>query len=208
VFDWLQEAVSGNATSYVVAAGAATADVLIPIVPSETIVITAGVLAGGGKLSIWILIPAAAAGAVLGDNLCYWLGRRLGTAVTGRFFRGDDGAARLRRAQSAVRRRGAVLVLIGRFIPGGRTASTFAAGTLRMPWRRFLAADVVAGILWATYAAVLGYAGGRTFEDSTWKPFAVSLGMAGLVGLALEAWRRMQKRRGRDFLGDPLDEEG
>jgi membrane protein DedA with SNARE-associated domain len=206
MFDWLQDAVSGNPVSYAVAFGASAGDVLIPIIPSETIVITAGVLAAGDKLSIWLLIPAAAAGAVVGDNLCYWLGRTVGDRVKSRLFRGASGAARLRWAQRAVRRHGAVLVLVGRFIPGGRTVSTFAAGSLEMPWRRFLAADVVAGCFWALYAALLGYAGGHTFEDSTWKPFAVSLGIAGLVMLALEVYRRLQKRAGRDFLGDPLDD--
>ena len=204
MFEWLQDAVSGSPVSYVVALGASAGDVIVPIVPSETIVITAGVLAASGKLSIWLLIPAAAAGAILGDNLCYWLGRTVGDRVKGRFFRGDKGAARLDWAERAIRHRGAVLVLVGRFIPGGRTASTFAAGTLAMPYRRFLAADVVAGCFWALYAALLGYAGGHTFEDSTWKPFAVSLGIAGLVMLGLEVYRRLQKRAGKDFLGDPL----
>jgi membrane protein DedA with SNARE-associated domain len=204
MFQWLQDAVSGSPVSYAIAFAASAADVVVPIVPSETIVITAGVLAAGHTLSIWLLIPAAAAGAILGDNVCYWLGRTVGDRVKGRFFRGARGAERLAWAERAIHRRGAVLVLVGRFIPGGRTVSTFAAGTLEMPYRRFLAADVAAGCFWALYAALLGYAGGHTFEDSTWKPFAVSLGIAGLVMLALEVYRRLQKRAGKDFLGDPL----
>src|SRR4051812_1826714 len=202
MFDWLKEAVSGSAVTYLVVFGAAMADVLIPLVPSETIVITAGVLAAGGDLSIWLLVPAAALGAIAGDNACYWLGRRFGDSVTKRVFRGEKGAQRLRWSQSAVRRHGAVLVIVGRFIPGGRTASTFACGTLEMRWRRFIVADVVAGLMWALYSALLGYVGGRTFEDSGWKPFAVSLGIAALVGVAIEVWRRIQKRAGNDILGD------
>jgi membrane-associated protein len=203
VFTWLTDLVSDSAVTYLVAFAAAATDVLIPIVPSETIVITGGILAGKGQLELGFLIPVAAAGAILGDNICYWLGRRFGDRLAGRIFRGDKGRARIEWATKAVQRRGALLVLVGRFIPGGRTASTFAAGTLKMRWRRFFAADLAAGVLWALYSSLLGYVGGRTFEDSSWKPFVASIGAAVLIGLSIEVWRRLQRRGGKDFLGEP-----
>src|SRR6476646_4265537 len=64
-------------------------DVLVPIVPSETAVITAGVVAASGDLSLALIIPAAAVGAFLGDNTVYLLGRRFGGRATERFFRGE-----------------------------------------------------------------------------------------------------------------------
>jgi membrane-associated protein len=205
VFDWLTSAVTDSPVTYLVVLVASGADVVFPPVPSETIVITAGVLAGKGDLSVVMLIPAAAVGAMLGDNLSYFLGRRIGDPLADRLFRGEKGRARLEWAERAIARHGSVLVVAGRFIPGGRTASTFAAGTLQMPWRRFIVADVFAGLLWATYSTMLGYLGGRTFEDSTVKPLAVSLGIATLITASLEVWRRIQKRRGKDILGDSLD---
>jgi membrane-associated protein len=205
MFDWLTDAVSGGIVGYLVVLAAAAGDVVIPIVPSETILITAGILAAKGTMSIWLVIPAAAAGAVLGDNISYWLGRRFGARIARRVFRSDEGRARLAWAQSAIHRRGIVLVIMGRFIPGGRTASTFAAGTLEMRYARFFAADVCAGLIWAVYAALLGYVGGATFEGSTWKPFASSIGVAVLLGLCIELWRRVQLRRGRDIFGDAVD---
>jgi membrane protein DedA with SNARE-associated domain len=205
LFDWLTNAVSDSAISYLVVLLASGGDVLFPPVPSETIVITAGVLAGKGDLSIYLIIPLAAIGAMAGDNISYWLGRGVGDRIAEKLFRGEKGRERLEWAERAIQRRGATLIVVGRFIPGGRTASTFAAGTLHMPYRRFLVADVGAGIFWATYATLLGYAGGSTFENSTWKPFAVSLGIAALMTLGVEVWRRVQKRRGRDILGDPLE---
>ena len=72
-------------------------------------------------------------------------------------------------AHRQVEERGGYLIIIGRFIPGGRIVVTLSCGMLEMPWRRFIAFDVVAGLVWATYAAMLGYVGGRTFEESPLK---------------------------------------
>lgn len=60
---------------------AAATDVLVPLVPSETIVITASVLAAQGELLIWVIVPVVALGAFVGDNLCYWLGRKIGDPI-------------------------------------------------------------------------------------------------------------------------------
>ncbi len=204
MLDSLIDAVSGSPWTYLIVLLASGGDVIFPPVPSETIVITAGVVAARGGLSVWLLIPAAATGAMLGDNLVYWLGRGLGDPVARRLFRGEQARERLEWAERAIARHGTVLVVVGRFIPGGRTASTFGAGTLAMPWRRFLLADVAAAVLWATYATLLGYLGGATFRGSTWKPLALSLGLAAVISLGVEVWRRIERRRGRDVLGDPL----
>jgi membrane protein DedA with SNARE-associated domain len=94
-----------------------------------------------------------------------------------------------------VEERGGYLIIIGRFIPGGRTAVTLSCGMLEMRWRRFFAFDVVAGFVWATYAAMLGYVGGTTFKDEPLKgfllAFVVALGIAGVI----EAFRWYRRRR-------------
>jgi membrane-associated protein len=207
VFDWLTQEVSQSPLTYPVVLVAAGLDVLFPLIPSETIVITAGVLAAQGDLLIWLIVPAVAFGAFLGDNLCYWLGRKIGDPVADRLFDDERGQARLSWAENALRRRGAVLIGVGRFIPGGRTVTTFAAGTLEMPYRQFLVADAFAACLWALYVSMLGYLGGETFKDSLWLPLATSFAFAMLVGLGFEAWRRLQRRRGKDILGDELPDE-
>jgi membrane-associated protein len=207
VFDWLAQEVSHSALTYPVVFAAAGLDVLLPLVPSETIVITAGVLAAQGELLIWLIVPAVALGAFLGDNLCYLLGRKIGDPIADRLFGDERGQARLAWAEQALRRRGAILIGAGRFIPGGRTATTFAAGTLEMPYRQFAAADAFAAVLWAFYVSMLGYLGGETFKDSLWLPLATSFGLAMAVGAGFEGWRRLQSRRGKDILGDELPEE-
>jgi membrane-associated protein len=205
VFEWLTSEVSNNPVTYLIVFGAAATDVLLPVIPSETIVIAASVLAGQGELLIWLIVPAAALGAFLGDNVSYWLGRRLGDPVARRFFGGEKARARLDWAEAAIRKRGVFLIVIGRFIPGGRTATTFAAGTLEMPYRRFLLADAAAAIVWAVYVSMLGYLGGASFEDNLWLPLLIALAVATLVAVAAEAWRRFQRRRGKDLLGDEIE---
>ncbi|HEV2791793.1 MAG TPA: DedA family protein [Solirubrobacterales bacterium] len=207
MFDWLTQEVSHSPLTYLVVFVASGLDVLLPLVPSETIVITASVLAAQGELLIWGIVPMVALGAFVGDNLCYLLGRRIGDPIADRLFDSEKGQARLLWAEEALRRRGAVLIGVGRFIPGGRTATTFAAGTLEMPYRQFVVADAFAAAIWAFYVSMLGYLGGEAFQDNLWLPLAASFACAMAVGLAFEGWRRVQGRRGKDILGDELPDE-
>ena len=103
---------------------------------------------------------------------------------------------RLEWAEKTLDERGAYIILIARFIPGGRTAVTFSAGYVRtFPWRRFIVYDVIAGLLWATYAALLGYFGGKTFEDHPLWGVALALGIALTLGLVVELVRHYRQRR-------------
>lgn len=203
---WLTDHVSGTPLGYLVVLLAAGGDVLFPLIPSETVVITGGVIAADGGMHIWLLVPAAVAGAMLGDLASYVLGRHLGERVAQRLFRGDVARVRLARFEGAVRRRGALVIVLGRFVPGGRSASTFASGTVEMPLRRFLIADACAATAWALYVALLGYLGGATFQHNSWKPVAGAFVVALLVSGGVELWRRAMVRRGRVVLGEPLPE--
>ena len=207
MFEWLTSEVSESAVTYLVVFAAAGLDVFFPFIPSETIVIAAAVLAAQGGLLIFLIVPAAALGAFVADNLAYWLGRKVGDPLVERVFTGEKGRSRLAWAEGAIRKRGPALIVLGRFVPGGRTATTVAAGTLEMPYRRFLAADAFAAVLWALYVSMLGFVGGAAFEDNVWLPLLIALGIAGAVTLGVEAWRRVQRRRGRDVLGEELEED-
>jgi membrane-associated protein len=204
LFDWITHLVGGSPWTYAVVCAVAAADVLLPLLPSETVVLTASVLAAHGKLEIWLIVVLAAAGAFAGDNVCFALGRHVGDPVARRLFQGEKGRERLRWAERAIGRHGALLIVVGRFLPGGRTASTFAAGLSGFAYSRFLVADAVAAVAWALYASMLGYLGGAEFEHGLWKPLAVAAAAALLVGLTIEGYRRVQRRRGRDVLGDRL----
>jgi membrane-associated protein len=193
VFQSFVDAVSGSPWTYAVIFGVSALDAFFPVVPSEATVITAGVLAGGGDLRIELIIPAAAVGAVCGDNVSYWVGRTLGERIAERVFKGER-RRHLDRAHRMLEERGGYLIVIGRFIPGGRTAVTFAAGSLDWPWRRFIVFDLAAGTIWASYAALLGYFGGKTFEHSPWKGLLVAFAIAALITGGIEAIRWFRKR--------------
>jgi membrane-associated protein len=169
--------------------------VLVPIVPSETAVITAGVVAADGDLSLAVIIPAAAAGAFLGDNTAYLLGRRFGSRATERFFRGERARRRIEWADEQLQERGGELILIGRFIPGGRTAVALSSGTLRYPWRRFVLFDAAAALLWASYSALIGYYGGKTFEGPWGLVLALTIAFAVAGGIELTRWLLRRRRR-------------
>jgi membrane-associated protein len=198
MFSQLADYVSGAWWSYPLVFALAYADVLLPILPSETAVITGGVLASSGDMHLWLLIPAAAAGAIAGDNTVYLLGRYFERPLRRRFFGGERAQKRMRWAERQVTERGGELIVVGRFIPGGRTAVTFVSGALQMPWRRFITFDVVAGLVWATYAALLGYFGGKAFERAPWKglllAFAIALAVTGAVELV--RWLLRRRRSG------------
>jgi membrane protein DedA with SNARE-associated domain len=196
MFDSLVDAVSSSHWTYLVLFAFAFGDVLFPLIPSETAVITAGVLAASGDLTLALIIPCAAAGAVLGDNTAYLIGWRLEGFVTGRLFKGEK-RRHLERAERTLTDRGGSLIVIARFIPGGRSAVCFAAGVLRYRWRRFIVYDVIAGLLWACYAGLIGYFGGKAFEESPTKGILVALGIAFAIAAAIEGVRWWRRRGGR-----------
>jgi membrane-associated protein len=194
MFESLTDYVSGSPWTYAFLFAIAALDVIIPLVPSETAVILAGVLASTGELALMGVIACAAAGAILGDNTSYGIGRMFGHGLVERFFKGER-RKRVDWAERQVNERGGYLIIVGRFIPGGRTAVTLACGLLEYPWRRFISFDVMAGVLWATYAALLGYVGGRTFEEKPFYGFLVAFAVALAITGVVELIRWYRRRR-------------
>lgn len=196
MFDQFTELVSdASGWAYAIVFLLAFLDALVPIVPSETSVITGGVVASAGDLSLPVVIAAAAGGAFLGDNTAYLIGRRYGTRARKRFFSGEKARKRIAWADRQLEERGGELVAVGRFIPGGRTAVTLSAGTLHFPWRRFVLFDGAAALGWALYASLLGYFGGHAFENAPWKGLLLALGIAFAVVAGVEVVRWYLRRR-------------
>ena len=181
--------------SYLIALVIPALDAIFPVLPSETAVITLGVTtAGSTDPRIALLVACAAAGAFLGDNLCYLLGRRFGPAVQRRFFATPKGARTRAWAERSLERFGTQLIIVCRFIPGGRTAVTLTCGLVGYPRRRFVAATAVAAVIWALYAFLIGRIGGQAFEHNIWAGLAVAFGASVAISVLIEAIRRLRRR--------------
>jgi membrane-associated protein len=147
--------------SYLAAVLLPALDALIPLLPSETAVIALGVATtGSADPRAAVLVALAACGAFLGDNAAYLLGRRFGQAVAGRVLAGERGARRRAWAERSLHRFGARIIVGCRFVPGGRTAITLTCGLVGYPRRRFIPATACAAVIWASYAFLIGRAGG------------------------------------------------
>src|SRR5207244_10041899 len=162
----LIDLLTGSLWTYPILFGICLGDAVRPALPSETAVIVCGIQAARGQLSLGWVIALAAAGAFVGDNTSYAIGRSLGQRGVNRFFSGERAQRRLAWAERFLTERGSYVLVVARFIPGGRTAATFASGLVRLPWStRFAPFIFIAAILWSVFGSLLGYLGGRVFRD-------------------------------------------
>jgi membrane protein DedA with SNARE-associated domain len=181
--------------AYAIVLGIAALDAIFPAVPSESMAITAGVLAGVGELDVQPAIAAAAAGAFVGDSTSYTLGRTIGGPARRRLFHGEKATRALVWAERLLEQRGGYLIVVARFVPGGRTATTFTAGMVRYPAPKFFLFAAIAAVSWACYAVLLGYLGGRAFEEKPLLALGVALGIAFGVTLVVEGVRHLRRAR-------------
>jgi membrane-associated protein len=191
----------GSVLSYLAAVLVPALDALLPWLPSESVIIALGaVTAGSTDPRIGVLVVLAALGAFLGDNAAYLVGRRFGPAVDRRLFSGDKGKRRRAWAERSLGHYGMRVIILCRFIPGGRTAVTLTCGVIGYPRRRYVTATAVAGLLWASYAFFLGRLGGQVFEGQLWIGLLLGLGLGLAVSVLIEITRRVwswQARRAR-----------
>jgi membrane protein DedA with SNARE-associated domain len=169
----------------------------IPL-PGETILITAAVYAATTqRLSIWAIFAVAAAGAIIGDNIGFWIGVKGGYRLALRYgpkVRLDQ--QKLKVARYLFDRQGAKLVFFGRFVSVLRTYAAFLAGTTRMRWPRFLAANAAGGILWAAIYTAAGYLFGGVLERLS---LAIDLAFGGIAALAIAVGVVLLRRRLADL---------
>jgi membrane protein DedA with SNARE-associated domain len=179
---------------YVIVFVAVTVDGFFPIVPSETVVISLGALSATGSPHLLALVAVVVAGGIVGDRVSCLLGRK----ASSRMASGKLAAAR-QRAERALQRYGAVTILVGRFLPYGRTATGMMSGSVRMPLGRFSLYSTLASLGWAVYVIGLGRLGGMAFSDSPLlgTAFGLMIGMslAGVCALTEKRWTAARRRR-------------
>ena len=132
-------------------------------VPGETMLVTAAIYAGTtGRLSIFWVIVAAAAGAIVGDNIGYAIGRTGGYRLVkryGRYIHLEED--RLRLGQYLFDKHGSKVVFFGRFVSVLRIFAAFLAGVNRMHWRTFLIFNAAGGIIWSTLYGIAAFLLGK-----------------------------------------------
>ncbi len=177
--------------------GIAYFDSVLPIVPSETTVIIAGVsvAVGDAPYSLWMVIVCGAVGAFLGDNTAYMIGRGFSDRFARRADRKPKFAARLQWAADQIRERGGLLLITARFIPGGRTVLTLSSGITKQPRTWFITWVAIACTIWATYAAGLARIVGEPFKDNHTAAFWVAFGSALSVNVVIEVIRHVRSKR-------------
>jgi len=185
------EGAMGSPWIYLALCAFAAIDGFFPLVPSESLVVSAGVFAASGEPNLVAVIGVAALGAFAGDHISYLLGRTAG----GRVRAGSRKAAALERGSRLLAERGGTILVVCRYIPGARTAVTLTAGAARYPLRSFSLFDGAAALSWGAYSALVGYVGGAAFEDAPLKGLALGLGIALTVALMVELVRHMRGRR-------------
>ena len=163
--------------------------------PGETALIAAGVYASKGHLSITGVISVAAAAAILGDNIGYWLGREGGRRLLYRYALLQRFADRvLPPAERFFERHGGKAVFLARFFGGVRVTGAWMAGITRMTWWRFLFWNAAGGIVWAVAIGLLAFYAGKAAADALARYgvyAAIGGGILLVVGLVvLHVWRR------------------
>jgi membrane protein DedA with SNARE-associated domain len=196
--DALIDALAGSPWLYPAVFLLVVGDAFLVVLPSETVVVALGALAGAtGQPLLAVLIPVAAVGAVVGDGLCYLIGRRVGIDRWAWQRRGRIAAA-LARTRATVLKRPAVLIFTARYIPFARIAVNLSAGASGLPWRRFLPLSVAAGTGWALYNTGVGLLFGRALPDQPILAIVLSVLVAIALGVLVDLTiQRVTARRNR-----------
>jgi len=186
--------------AYLALFGFLAVDAMIPVIPTQAIMITSGALTVYGNLNLAFVIIVGAVGMLTGDSIAYALGRSsrgLGngwlTTLRGRFGpRSDEQNPRVEskakkaaeRFTRGLRKPGPLVLLLCRFVPGGRMAANFHAGRSSYPLRKFALWDGAAALGWSTYGGLVGHLGGTAITQSAWRLFAIAAAAAVVFGTA------------------------
>jgi membrane protein DedA with SNARE-associated domain len=165
-------------------------------VPGETAVIFGGLAANSHRLSIVLVIVVASAGAIIGDNIGFVIGRRGGRALLerpGRFY--AERQRVLAMGDPFFERHGAKAVFFGRWIAGLRVWASWLAGASSMRWPTFVVWNAAGGIAWATSVALAAYFGGKTVESIFSKIGLYGIIVAGALILLVGAWLLRRRHR-------------
>lgn len=166
--------------------------------PGDSLLFTAGFLAGQGVFNLPLLAVLCALGAVLGDSVGYTFGKRVGKKLfekkDSRFFKKQH----LMKAHAFYEKHGGKTIILARFMPVVRTFAPIVAGTADMTYGKFLSYNVVGGILWAVGLCVMGYVLGHAIPDPDkyLLPIIALIVFISIAPALWHAWRDPETRKG------------
>lgn len=133
--------------------------VIMPFLPGDSLLFMAGMYSKIGNLNLTYLLLFLSIAAVLGDNINYWIGRRIGLGVFEWKIRGRQlvKESYLKKTEDFFEKRGVFAIIMARFVPIVRTFTPFAAGVGKMNYRKFLMFDIIGGVLWICSMTLAGY---------------------------------------------------
>jgi membrane-associated protein len=159
---------------------------LIPLAPTEPVLVGMGVLAASGRLPLPAVIITAAVACSMSDHILYAFGRFAGVRALDRLQNRSSVVAANDWLSRHITKWGAPVLVVGRWLPAGGTIGALLTGTLKWRLPRFTPASVIGSLLWSAYAALLGYFGGAiTGEPVT--GLLLSLGLAVVLALVCSA---------------------
>ena len=159
---------------------AETGLVVMPLLPGDSLLFAAGIFARLGDLNPWLLTGLLIIAAILGDTVNYWVGKRIGPKAftsESRFFKRKY----LDQTRGFYARHGGKTIILARFVPIVRTFAPFVAGVGEMHYGRFLAYNVVGGVVWVTLLVWAGY----LFGDIPVVRERFELVILGIIGISV-----------------------
>jgi membrane protein DedA with SNARE-associated domain len=196
MIDWLRlaEELVTSPWLYLILISVSLLDSFLPAIPSEPVIVIAGVYAASGETNLPVVIAATALGAFLGDMVPYGLGRVMSERVIRRLPPGTKRRRAHDWLRSELQTRAAYVIITSRFIPVGRYLVTLTAGITRLARPKFAGYTAISCAAWSTYTVFAGYAGGMLFQDNIFVGIGVGIGLAVLTSVAIEGTRYLQRR--------------
>lgn len=181
--------------------------VVTPFLPGDSLLFALGAVSANGACNIWVLLILLITAAILGDSVNYWAGSKLGPKI----FRGENvrflNRKHLDRTHEFYERYGGKTIIIARFIPIVRTFAPFVAGMGKMTYRRFMAYNIIGGVVWIAFFLMMGYFfGSLDFVQKNFKLVVVGIIFVSVLPGAFEfvrEWLRLRRERASGTTGTP-----
>lgn len=168
---------------------------VVPLAPTEAVLIGAGVLAASGEVPLYLVVAVAAAGCLASDMINFTMGRRMGMRALDKVNKNVKARAMVVWTADQLASKGETILIAARFLPAGGIVGALLAGALKWPLRRFVPVAAIGSAVWSLYPATMGYIGGQ-IVDEAWLAMLLSFGVAMLISVPIGmVWRARNAER-------------